>query len=120
MRDAREVLRKTRCLICVGVGRSDGRHKANPSFHAITKVSSVLRVKAVFMMGIDKSIEEALEPFVDEHPRGLRLFRKRLLKIGFELGIIVFVLFSLHPVQSSGRNLRLGFGAPFSADQNSE
>ena len=26
VRDAREVLRKTRCLIRVGVGRSDGRH----------------------------------------------------------------------------------------------
>ena len=28
-------------------------------FHAITKVLSVLRVKAAFMMGIDKGIEEA-------------------------------------------------------------
>ena len=28
---------ETRCLICVGVGRSDDRHKANPSPHAITK-----------------------------------------------------------------------------------
>ena len=32
---------------------------AVPSFHAITKVPSVLRVKAVFMMGIDESIKEA-------------------------------------------------------------
>ena len=24
--DMREVLRKTRCLVCVSVGRSDGRH----------------------------------------------------------------------------------------------
>ena len=29
VRDAREVLRKTSCLICVGVGRSYGHHKAN-------------------------------------------------------------------------------------------
>ena len=36
------------------------------------------------------------------------------------LGILGFVLFSIHPVQSSGRNLRLGFGGPFLADQNSE
>ena len=30
VRDAREVQRKTHCLIRVGVGRSDGCHESNP------------------------------------------------------------------------------------------
>ena len=55
----REVLRKTHCLVRVGVGSSDGCHYSNPSFHTITKVPSVCRVKAVFMMGIDKCVKEA-------------------------------------------------------------
>ena len=59
MRDAREVRRKTNCLVRVGVGRSDGCHQSNPSFRTITKVHSVCRVKAVFMMGTDKCIKEA-------------------------------------------------------------
>ena len=59
MRDSRHVSSETSCLICVGVGRSDGRHKANPSFHAITKISRILKALAVLMMGIDKGIEEA-------------------------------------------------------------
>ena len=62
VRDAREVLRKTRCLVRVGVGRSDGCHESNPSFHTITKLPSVCRVKAVFMMGIDKMYRESPEP----------------------------------------------------------
>ena len=53
------MLCKTRCLIRVGQGRSDGRHKTNPSFHAITKISRILRMLAMFMMGIKKSIKEA-------------------------------------------------------------
>ena len=59
VRDIRYVLSKTRCLIRVGVGRSDGRHKANPSFHAITKISRILGISAMLMMGINKSIKEA-------------------------------------------------------------
>ena len=51
VRDRRPVLSKTRCLMCVGVGRSDGRHKANPSFHAITKISRIREALAVLMMG---------------------------------------------------------------------
>ena len=42
VRDRKYVSSKTRCLICVGVGKSDGRHKANPSIHAITKISRIL------------------------------------------------------------------------------
>ena len=57
--DAREVQRKTRCVVRVGVGRSDGGHESNPSCQTITKVPSILRVKAVFMVGIDRSIKEA-------------------------------------------------------------
>ena len=49
---------KTSCLICVGVGRSDGHHKANPSFHAITKVSRILETLTVLMMGINKGVKE--------------------------------------------------------------
>ena len=56
---------------------------------------------------------------VDDHLHGLRLIREGLLKVGFVLGVIGFVLFSLHLVQSSGRNFRIGFSAPLSADQNS-
>ena len=51
-------LSKTRCLIRVGVGRSDGRHKANPSFHVIINVSRILEALAVLMMGIDKGVKE--------------------------------------------------------------
>ena len=50
---------KTRCLICVGVGRSDGCHEANPSFHAITKISRILEALTVLVMGINKGVEEA-------------------------------------------------------------
>ena len=54
--------RETRCLVCVGVGRSDGRHngrhKANPSFHAITKISRILGTLAMLMMGINESVKE--------------------------------------------------------------
>ena len=59
MRDCRHVCSETSCLICVGVGRSDGRHKANPSFHAITKISRILETLAVLMMGINKGAKEA-------------------------------------------------------------
>ena len=71
--DAREVHRKTYCLIRVEVGRSDGGHESNPSCQAIIKVSSVSRVKAVFMMGIDKCVKEAQNHYTrlkapQEHP----------------------------------------------------
>ena len=58
-RDARRVHRMTKCLVRVGLGRSDGGHEANPSCQTITKVPRVLRVKAVFMMGLDKCIKKA-------------------------------------------------------------
>ena len=49
---------KTRCLTCVGASRSDDSHEANPSFHAITKVSRVFTTLAVFVMGINKGVKE--------------------------------------------------------------
>ena len=53
------MLSKTRCLIRVGVGRSDGRQTANSSFHAVIKISRILGTFAMLMMGINKSIKEA-------------------------------------------------------------
>ena len=58
-RDARSVHRETNCLVRVGAGRSDGGHETNTSCQAITKAPSVCRIKAVFMMGIDKCVKEA-------------------------------------------------------------
>ena len=48
--------------------------------------------------GFPEAIALVDEPFIDEYLRGLRLIRKGLLKIGFVLGIVGFVLLSLHPV----------------------
>ena len=42
--------------------------------------------------GLPEAIALVDEPFVDEHLHGLRLVRKGLLKVGFALGIIGFVL----------------------------
>ena len=58
-RDARRVHRKTSCSARVGVGRSDGGHESNPSCETISKIPSVCRIKAVFMMDIDKCVKEA-------------------------------------------------------------
>ena len=57
--DTRRVHRKTNCL---GADRSDGCRESNPSCQTITKVPSVYRTKAVFMMGIDKMRQGSLEP----------------------------------------------------------
>ena len=59
MRDCRHVSSETRCLICVGVGRSDSRHEADSSLHAITKVSKNLDNSTVLMMGINEGVKEA-------------------------------------------------------------
>ena len=59
VRDTKKVHPKTKCLVRVGVGRSDGCHESNSSCQTITKVPSVCRMKAVFMMGIDKCVKEA-------------------------------------------------------------
>ena len=58
VRDAREVQRKSDCLVRVDIGRSDGCHESNPSRQTITKVPNICRIKAVFMMGIDKRVKE--------------------------------------------------------------
>ena len=58
MRDCRHVSSETSCLISVGVCRSDGRHKADSSLHAITKVPGIFDNSTVLMMGINKSIME--------------------------------------------------------------
>ena len=56
------MLGKTRCLIRVGVGKSDGRHKANSSFHGIIKNSRILGNLAMLMMCVNKSIKETKDP----------------------------------------------------------
>ena len=43
----------------MGVGRSDTRRKADPSFRVITEVSRILYTSTVLVMGINKSINEA-------------------------------------------------------------
>ena len=58
VRDRRCVSSKTRCLTCVGVGRSDGRHRANHSFHATTEISRILGILAMLIMGINKCVKE--------------------------------------------------------------
>ena len=47
------MLSKTRCLTCVGVHKS-ARHTANPSFHAIIKVSTILGTLTMLKMSINK------------------------------------------------------------------
>ena len=58
------------------------------------------------------------EPLVDDQSHGFGLVRESFLKVGFMFGVVGIVLLALHPFQSSGRNLRLHFSAPFSAHQN--
>ena len=58
VRDCRHVSSETSCLICVGVGRSDGRHKADLSLHAITEVPWILGTLEVLMMSINKGVKE--------------------------------------------------------------
>ena len=41
-RDCRHVSGETSCLVCVSVSRSDCRHNADSSLHAITKVPRIL------------------------------------------------------------------------------
>ena len=59
LRDCRHESSETSCLICVGVGRSDGRHKADSSLHVITNVPRILDNSTVLMMGINKGAKEA-------------------------------------------------------------
>ena len=42
----------------MSVGRSDGSHKADPSFHAITKVPRILEALTVLVMGTNKGVNE--------------------------------------------------------------
>ena len=46
-------------LLRVGVGGSDSRHEADPSFHAISKVPRILDTSTVLMMGIDTCVNKA-------------------------------------------------------------
>ena len=57
--DSRYVSCQTGHLVCVSIGRSDSLHETNSPFHAITKVSRILNISAVVIMGIDKSVNEA-------------------------------------------------------------
>ena len=43
----------------MGVSRSDSRHKADPSFHAITKDSRTLEALTVLVMGMNKGVNES-------------------------------------------------------------
>ena len=43
----------------MSVGRSDSRHKADSSFHAITEVPRILDALTVLMMGINRSVNDA-------------------------------------------------------------
>ena len=43
----------------MGVGGIDGRHEADPSFHAITKISRIIDASAVLIVSIDKGVKEA-------------------------------------------------------------
>ena len=54
VRDRKYVSSATSCLICVSASKSDGRHKPNPSFHAITKICRILEALAVLMVGLKK------------------------------------------------------------------
>ena len=47
------------CLVRVGVGRGDGCHETDSSFHAITKVSRIIDASAVLMMSINERANEA-------------------------------------------------------------
>ena len=38
---------------------SDSRDEADPSIHAVTKVSRILEVSTALVMGIDKCVKEA-------------------------------------------------------------
>ena len=58
-RDCRDVSCETSCLISVSVSRSGSRHKADPPFHAITKVPRILDTSTVLTMGINKGVNEA-------------------------------------------------------------
>ena len=57
--DCRHVSSEASCLICVDVGRSDGRHEADSSLHVITNVPRILDNSTVLMMGINKGAKEA-------------------------------------------------------------
>ena len=58
-RDCRQVSCEAYGLICVSVGRSDSRHKAASSSHAITKVPRIVDTSTVLVMGINKGVNEA-------------------------------------------------------------
>ena len=49
---------KTDCLISMGVGRNNGRHEANSSFHALSKVSGIFCVTTMLIVGEDTSIND--------------------------------------------------------------
>ena len=49
---------KTGCLTRVGVSRSDSRHEADPSFHAISKVPKILEALTALVMGKNNGVNE--------------------------------------------------------------
>ena len=57
--DCRHVPCQTRYLVCVSVGRSDSRHEADSPFHAVPRIFRILHASAVWMMSINKCVNEA-------------------------------------------------------------
>ena len=55
-RDCRHVPCQAGYLVCVSIGRSDSCHEADSPFRAITKVSRILNISAVVIVGIDRGI----------------------------------------------------------------
>ena len=57
----------------VGVGRGDGCHETDSSFHAITEVSRIIDASAVLMMSINERVNEAHhnDPILDSSQRHL-------------------------------------------------
>ena len=74
VRDCKYVSSETSCLICVGVDRSDGRHKTNPSFHVITKKN--FEASAVLIIGINKGVKET-----HYHNSTLKAFRVKMISL---------------------------------------
>ena len=58
-RDCRHVSFKACCLVRVGVGRGDGCHETDSSFHAITKVSRIIDASAVLTISINELVDAA-------------------------------------------------------------
>ena len=57
--DSKDVSCQTGYLVCVNIGRSNCGHDTDSPFHAIPKISRILNISAVVIMGIDKGVDKA-------------------------------------------------------------